>query len=165
LTHPIIFYFLSYQGFYVVPGPHTHLDTTPTHMAPPGPKPEYDDLTLKPLYGSPATIRGHTQLVPRSRFLSNGIAILNFRLDSFRLDTSDLGKILGPFATGFFPEEENISLIFEDIVYDLARSQRKHKQKIHSVVEKLRAARSVPRAGTPVDSHLSDVVLAPLSRP
>jgi hypothetical protein len=110
-------------------------------VAPPGPKPKYDSLTLVPLYESPATIRGHTQLVPRSRFLSNGIAILNFRLDSFRFDTGDLGKILGPFATAFFPEEENVSLILEDIVYDLARSRRKHKQKIHSVVEKLIAAR------------------------
>ena len=110
-------------------------------MAPPGPKPEYDNLILKPLYKSPATIRGHTQLVPRSRFLSNGIAILNFHLDSFRRDTGNLGEILRPFATAFFPEEGNNSLIFEDIVYDLARSRRKHKQKINSVVANLRAAR------------------------
>ena len=93
------------------------------HMAqlvPPGPKPKYDSLTLVPLYESPATIRGHTQLVPQSRFLSNGIAILNFHLNSFRFDAGDLCKILGPFATTFFHEEENVSLILEDIVYDLA---------------------------------------------
>ena len=115
------FYLQTYKGFYVVPGPRNQ--------------------TLKPLYESPAKIRGGAQLIPRSKFLSNGIAILNFRLDSFHLDTGDLGKILGPFATAFFPEQDNISLILEDIVYDLAQRQHEHDQKIHSVVEKLRAAR------------------------
>ena len=95
---------------------------------------------LEPLYESPAKIHGITQLIPRSRFLGNGVAILNFCLDSFHLDTGDLGKILEPFATAFFTKE-NTSLIFEDIIYDLPRNQHKHEEKIYSVVRKLRAAR------------------------
>jgi hypothetical protein len=129
----------TYKGFYVVPGPHPTLVNTQTHMASPGSKHEYDTQTLEPLYESPAEIRGSTQLIPRSKFQDNGTAILNFRLDSFHLDTGDLGKILQPFAAAFFPEDGNNSLIFEEIVFDLTQSQ--HEQKTHSVVERLRAAR------------------------
>ena len=45
LTHPIIVYLQTSKGFYVIPGPHTHLDNTQTHMAqvvPPGPNPKYE---------------------------------------------------------------------------------------------------------------------------
>jgi hypothetical protein len=124
----------TYKGFYVVRGPHPILDQSQTHTLPPG-------SNLVPLYESPAKIRGITQLIPRSKFLGNGVAILNFRLDGFHLDTGNLGKILEPFATAFFPEENNNLLIFEDIVYDLTRNQHKHEEKIYSIIRKLRAAR------------------------
>src|ERR1700761_7676142 len=107
-----------YKGFYVVPTPHPTPDKSQTHMVPPG-------SNLEPLYESPAKIRGSTQLIPRSKFLGSGVAILNFRLDGFHLDTGDLGKILETFATAFFPEENSNLLIFEDIVYDLTRTQQK----------------------------------------
>lgn len=98
-------------------------------------------FNLEPLYGSPAKIRGSTQLIPRSKFLGSGVAILNFRLDGFHLDTGDLGKILEIFATAFFSEENSNLLIFEDIVFDLTRTQQKHDEKIRSVIGKLEAAR------------------------
>jgi hypothetical protein len=59
---------------------------------------------MQPLYPSLAKLRGSAQLIPRSKFLSDGIAILNLRLDVFHFDTGDLGKILEPFANAFFPE-------------------------------------------------------------
>jgi hypothetical protein len=110
----------------------------------------------KPIYESPAHVRGSARLLPRSKFQSSGVAILNFRLNSFHLDTGDLGKILEPFAFAFFPKESNGILIFESIEYDLPRSQRKHDRRMQKVVEKLRAARWVPQVGTLVSSHLTD---------
>jgi hypothetical protein len=131
----------SYKGFYLVSGLDPNLDGTQTHTVPSGSKLEYDTRTLKPLCESPAEIRGNAQLIPRSKFLGNGVAILNFRLDSFHLDTGDLGKILGPFASAFFPEDGKNMLIFENIVYDLTQSRTEHERRIHGVVGQLRAAR------------------------
>jgi hypothetical protein len=98
-------------------------------------------LGSKPLFENPVKIRGCAQLIPRSRFLSNGVAILNFRLKGFHLDTADLGKILEPFAAAFFTKENSDLLIFEDIVCDLPRDQHKHEANICNVVKKLGAAR------------------------
>lgn len=138
----------SYKGFYVVSGPHPTLDRT---------------QTLEPLYESPVEICGSAQLIPRSKFLGNGVAILNFRLNAFSLDTGNLGKILEPFASSFFSEDGKNLLIFEDIVYDLTQCRAKHEQMIDGIVEKLRAARWVSHAGALVDSRLT-VVSVPLSR-
>lgn len=116
----------SYKGFYIVSGPHTTLDHT---------------QTLEPLYKFPAELCGIAQLIPRSKFLGNGIAILNFHLDGFNLDTGSLSKVLEPFATGFFSADDENLLIFEDIVYDSIQCWTKHEQIIHGIVKKLRAAR------------------------
>lgn len=94
---------------------------------------------MPPVYGTPAKVRGSARLIPRSKFLSNGVAILNFRLDHFHLDTGDLGKILEPFAAAFFPEDGNGLLIFEEIVYDLSQSQRAHNRKIRGIAEQLKS--------------------------
>ena len=75
LTTPI-------KGFYVFPSPGDPPDEIAAIRA------------LSPAYGSPATIRGSAQLMPRSKFSSNGIAVLNFRLCSFHKDMGDLGKTL-----------------------------------------------------------------------
>ncbi|KAH8976386.1 hypothetical protein EDB86DRAFT_2841066 [Lactarius hatsudake] len=90
-----------------------------------------------PAYESPALIRGSAQVIPRSMFSSNGIVVLNFRLESFHEDTGDLGKILEPFASAFFPNENKDSLIFEHITYDLDRSKLKHQRRVHKVVKRL----------------------------
>jgi hypothetical protein len=100
---------------------------------------------LRPVYESPAMIRGSAQLIPRSKFSSNGIAILNFRLRSFQEDTGDLGKTLEPFARAFFPKENKDLLIFEHIVYDLEKSKHEHKRKVDRIVGKLITSRSVFR--------------------
>ena len=127
----------SYKGFYVVSDPNPTLDRTET---------------LEPLYKSTAELRGSAQLIPRSKFLGNGVAILNFRLDAFNMDTGDLGKILKPFARSFFSADDKNLLIFEDIVYDLTQGRTKHKKMMRGIVEKLRAARWVSRR-IPVDSR------------
>jgi len=93
----------------------------------------------KPLYDTPATIRGSAQLVPRSKFLGYGTAILSFCLDDFHLDSGDLGKILQPFAAAFFPKEGNSSLLFEEILFGSTQSQ--YEQKIQSVIDQFTAAR------------------------
>ena|ERR1700761_3767742 len=95
--------------------------------------------TRLPVYGCPAKVRGSPQILPRSKFLSAGVAILNVRLGNFHVDTADLGKILEPFAAAFFPKGGNGSLIFEDIVYDLTRSQHAHKRKTHKLAEQLKS--------------------------
>ena len=46
---------------------------------------------LEPLYDTPAQICGSAQLIPHAKFQGSGIAILNFHLDGFDLDTGDLG--------------------------------------------------------------------------
>lgn len=105
---------------------------------------------LKPAYGSPAIIRGSAQLMPRSKFLSSGIAVLSFRLESFHEDTGDLGKTLESFAKAFFPKENQGLLIFEHIVYDLEQSKLRHEQKVGEIAKKLVESRLVFRtmAGT-----------------
>ena len=90
-------------------------------------------LTLRPAYAFPAEIRGSAQLTPRSKFSSNGIVILNFRLKDFQEDMGDLGKILEPFARAFFPKENADLLIFEHITYDLEEDKLKHKRKVDKV--------------------------------
>jgi hypothetical protein len=95
--------------------------------------------TRLPVYGCPAKVRGSAQLLPRSKFLSAGVAILNVRLGNFHFDTGDLGKILEPFAAAFFPNEGNTSLIFEDIVYDLTQSQQAHKRKTRKLAEQMKS--------------------------
>lgn len=126
LTTPI-------KGFYVFPSPGD-------------PPAEITAIrALRPAYKSPATIRGSAQLMPRSKFSSNGIAVLNFRLRSFHKDTGDLGKTLEPVARAFFPKESKDLLIFEHIVYDLEQNELKHKRKIDKIVKQLIASRSVFR--------------------
>jgi hypothetical protein len=109
-----------------------------------------------PVFEYPAHIRGSSRLLPRSKFQSSGVAILNFCLSSFHRDTGDLGKTLEPFASAFFPKERNDLLIFESIEFDLYQSQHKHDRRIQKVSLKLRAARCVPQAGTLVSSHFTD---------
>jgi hypothetical protein len=119
-----------------------------------------------PVYKSPAKVRGSTQLIPRSKFLSNDVAILNFHLEDFHLDTGNLGKILEPFASAFFPKEGN-GLIYNDIVFDLTQSRCRHTNQIHDVIRKITAARFVPQAGTgcseflpcPLSSTLKTVII------
>jgi hypothetical protein len=83
--------------------------------------------------------------MPRAKFSSNAIAVLNFRLKSFHSDTGDLGKILEPFAGGFFPNENEELLIFEHIIYDL-QSKLAHQRKVNNVFKRLNAARWVFRS-------------------
>ena len=88
--------------------------------------------------------------MPRSKFLSSGIAVLSFRLESFHEDTGDLGKTLESFAKAFFPKENQGLLIFEHIVYDLEQSKLRHEQKVGEIAKKLVESRLVFRtmAGT-----------------
>ncbi|KAH9048596.1 hypothetical protein EDB83DRAFT_2522864 [Lactarius deliciosus] len=105
-----------------------------------------DDQTTgrdhEPIYQYPAKVRGSAQVIPRSKYQNDGVAILNFRLQSFNRDTGDLGKILEPFATAFFPNEGDHSLLFENINFDLTRGRREHGKIIERVQENLRAATS-----------------------
>lgn len=98
--------------------------------------------SAKPAYDSPAQVRGSAQLIPRSKFLSTGVTILNFRLESFQLDTGDLGKTLEPIASAFFPQKSSL-LISESIMFDLTQSPHKHKRNIQKVIKKLSKARWV----------------------
>ena len=109
-----------------------------------------DLRTLQPLYHFPAKIRGSAQFSPRSKFQSGGIAILNFRLDTFNRDTGNLGHILEPFANAFFPEGGDTLLIYQDIV--VSQSQREHEDQMHTIFKQLSAARWVPQAGAVADS-------------
>jgi len=77
--------------------------------------------TLIPVYDFPAEIHGYTVLIPQSKFQNDGVAILNFCLSSFDLDTGDLGKVLEPFASAFFSKEGSDLLIVEHIAYDLGQ--------------------------------------------
>ncbi|KAH9017859.1 hypothetical protein EDB85DRAFT_2201432 [Lactarius pseudohatsudake] len=108
------------------------------------PTPYFDHQTKgrdpEPIYQHPAEIRGSAQVIPRSKYQNDGVAILNFRLKSFNCDTGDLGKILGPFAAAFFPNQGGHSLLFENIDFDLTRGRREHRQIIERVQENLRAA-------------------------
>ena len=133
------------KGFYVFEGP----GSPPTEIA--------TILTLRPAYAFPAEIRGSAQLTPRSKFSSNGIVILNFRLKDFQEDMGDLGKILEPFARAFFPKENADLLIFEHITYDLEEDKLKHKRKVDKVARWLSTARwaSITIAAT----HVIDIVL------
>jgi hypothetical protein len=134
----------SFKGFYVTHG--CTSEKTQTRL---------------PVYECPAEVRGSAQLLPWSKFLSAGVAILNVRLGNIHFDTGDLGKILQPFAAAFFPKVGKRSLIFEDIMYDLARSQQEHKRKIHKLAEQLKSRR-VGLELYCMDSHLTYVVSAPL---
>ncbi|KAH8976756.1 hypothetical protein EDB86DRAFT_2839264 [Lactarius hatsudake] len=97
----------------------------------------------EPIYQHPAKVRGSAQVIPRSKYQNDGVAILNFRLKSFNRDTGDLGKILEPFAATFFPNEGDHSLLFENIDFDLTtRGLREHRKIIERVQENLRAATS-----------------------
>lgn len=123
--------------------------------------------SAEPAYDTTARVRGSAQLIPRSKFLSTGVTILNFRLESFQLDTCDLGKTLEPIANAFFPQNGGL-LISESIGFDLTRSPRKHERKIQKVIGELREARWVSQAYTPYRlphrlGHL-DVVSAQLLR-
>jgi hypothetical protein len=129
------------QGFYVIPGTLSGKDKTLVQMDPKGANPEYVVQTLKPLYATPAKIRGSAQITPRAKFLSESIAILNFQLDAFRLDTGDLGKILEPFAHAFFPGDGDSSPIYQEIVYNLSENRHEHKKRIQSAIGRLRGAR------------------------
>lgn len=83
--------------------------------------------------------------MPRSKFSSDGVAVLNFRLESFHEDTGDLGKILEPFAGAFFPKENKNFLIFEHITFDLEQSKPKHKRRTEKIARRLNTARWVFR--------------------
>ena len=126
LTTPI-------KGFYVFPSPGDPPDEITAIRA------------LSLAYGSPATIHGSAQLMPRSKFSSNSIAVLNFRLHSLHKDMGNLGKTLEPVACAFFPKESKDLLIFEHIVYDLEQNKLKHKLKIDTIVKQLIASRSMFR--------------------
>ena len=65
-----------------------------------------------------------------AKFLGNGVAILNFHLDGFDLDTADLGKMLQPFAAAFFPKEAKILLLCQGIVFILAQSGHEEKYRV-----------------------------------
>ncbi|KAF8264024.1 hypothetical protein EI94DRAFT_1739344 [Lactarius quietus] len=135
-----------YYGFYhdVVPGTPSieDQDMTLTRTVPTGPISGLDIQTLEPLYDAPAEVRGSAQLIPRSKFLGGGVAILNFRLDAFHLDTGDLGNILKPFANAFFSEDGDILPIYQEILFDMSKNQHEHQQRIRSAVRELTAARS-----------------------
>ncbi|KAF8266767.1 hypothetical protein EI94DRAFT_1701500 [Lactarius quietus] len=89
--------------------------------------------TLRPAYAFPAKICGSAQLIPRSKFSSNGIVVLNFHLAGFHEDMGDLGKILEPFACAFIPKENMDLLIFEHITFDLEQGKLKHKRNVDKV--------------------------------
>jgi hypothetical protein len=110
---------------------------------------------MQPLYPSPAKLRGSAQLIPRSKFLSDGVAILNLRLDVFHFDTGDLGKILEPFANAFFPEGGDGLLIYKDILFDLSAHWDVHQQNMEDVFRHLSAARCAPQARNLADGHLT----------
>lgn len=109
-----------------------------------------------PLYASPAKIHGSAQLVPRTKFIGEGVAILNFRLESLGADTGDLGKILEPFADAFIPQGHDNVLIVKHIGFDLIRGSRKHKTAMYGLSEQLRAARDRWVCSTVVHSRVID---------
>jgi hypothetical protein len=112
---------------------------------------------LPHVYESPATILGSAQFVPCSKFLGEGVAILNFRLNTLDVDTADLGGILGPYAATFFGGDYRTLLTIEHIKFDLNADRSGHRQKMRRVVNKLRASRCVPR--TVADFRNVDTVL------
>jgi len=122
------------QGFYVSPTePHANdLDAAAIQLLPHA-------------YESPATVRGSAQLIPRSKFFGEGVAILNFRLRSLDVDAGDLGGILKGFAAAFFGGTDKAMLVFEHIEFDLDINRRGHMRKMEMVVKNLRAARYVHR--------------------
>lgn len=113
---------------------------------------------------SPAKVYGSAQLIPRSKFLSNGIGILNFRLDAFHLDTGDLGKILEPVAKAFFPAGNDNLLIYQDIIYDLSERRQEHSEIMDNIVRRLRAARWVFEARISASGDLTGFISGPLSK-
>lgn len=71
------------------------------------------------------------------------MVIVNFRLDAFHFDTGDLGKILEPFASAFFPGRDDGSLIYEEVVFNLSERRQEHEEMMSEVVATLRKARWV----------------------
>ncbi|KAF8274700.1 hypothetical protein EI94DRAFT_1695829 [Lactarius quietus] len=111
-------------------------------------QPKMTILVLTALRASmSAEVCGSAQLLPWSRFLSAGIAILNVGLGDFHFDTGDLGKILEPFAAAFVPKAGNRLLIFEDIA---------HKQKIHKLVEQLKSSATLKTVIILITTHAED---------
>jgi hypothetical protein len=100
--------------------------------------------TLPHVYTSPAKIFGSAQFIPCLKFLGEGVAILNFRLNSLDVDTADLGKILGPYAAAFFGGDYRTLLTLEHIKIDLDADKLRHKLTMKMVSKKLRAIRYVP---------------------
>lgn len=111
---------------------------------------------LTPLYASPAKIHGSAQLIPQTKFIGEGVAILNFRLGSLGTDTGDLGKILEPFADAFIPQGHENVLIVEHIGFDLILGSQRHKTAVDGVSEQLRAARDWWVCSTVVHSRVID---------
>jgi len=100
---------------------------------------------LPRIYTSPATILGSTQFFPCSKFLGEGITILNFCLNSLDVDTANLGGILGPYVAMFFGGYYRTLLTLEHIKFDLDANKSGHRQNMKRIVNKLRASRCVPR--------------------
>ena len=94
--------------------------------------------SLPHVYTSPAKIIGSPQLVPCSKFLGEGVAILNFRLSSLDVDTADLGEILGPFAAAFFGGDYRTLLTLEHIKFNLDADKSGHARKMKTIANKLR---------------------------
>lgn len=111
-----------------------------------------------PLYASPAKIHGSAQLVPQTKFIGEGVAILNFRLESLGADTGDLGKVLEPFADAFIPQGHENALIVKHIGFDLILGSRKHKTVVDGVSKQLRAARDRWVCSTVVHSRVIDTI-------
>jgi hypothetical protein len=114
-----------FQGFYI--SPYKGCDMRSMEMQP-----------LPHVYTSPAKILGSAQLVPCSKFLGEGVVILNFRLSSLDVDTADLGGILGPFAAAFFGGDYRNLLTLEHITFDLDADKSGHARKMKGIAKKLR---------------------------
>jgi len=121
-----------YQGFYVFP--YENCDMRRIIMQ-----------KLPCIYISPATILGSAQFVPHSKFLREGVVILNFHLNSLDVDTANLGGILGPYAATFFGGYYRTLLTLEHIKFDLDANKLGHRQNIKRIVNKLRASKCISR--------------------
>ena len=135
-----------YQGFYIIISPYKGCDMRSITMQ-----------NLPHVYKSSATILGSAQFVPCSKFLGEGIAILNFCLNTLDIDTADLGRILGPYAAMFLGGDYRILLTLEHVKFNLDADGSGHRQTMRRIVNKLRASRCVPR--TVADFHNVDIVL------
>ena len=102
---------------------------------------------LTPAFTSPAKVHGNAQFALRSKFLRDHVAILNIRLESLKVDSGDVSKLLKDFVSAFFGGTDQRLLILQHIKFDLDTDTSAHKVQTNKIIKKLKLL------GAPLESR------------